>query len=91
MYRCKYCKRPFHRLGDYRCHIRTHEQHLLGSPVKPPNQLLSRKSDGEGVFDFDGVLEQEDDLNFEGGIHSDIDSFYSDNAFDHGDTNNIEQ
>jgi hypothetical protein len=84
---CKYFKRPFHRLGDYRRHVRTHE-HLPGSPAKPPNQLLSRRSDGEGVFDFDGVLDTEDDFVVEGGFHSDDDSFYSDVEFQHNDTGN---
>ena len=85
---CKYCRRPFHRLGDYRRHVRTHEQQLPGSPAKPPNQLLSRRSDGEGVFDFDGVLDTEDDFVVERGFHSDVDSFYSDIEFQHDDTGN---
>ena len=67
--------------------MRVHKSKLPDSPVKPPNALLSRKSDSEGVFDFDGVLQREDDgtthefapasicSNAE---HSDVDSFYSD-------------
>jgi hypothetical protein len=59
--------------------------------VKPPNQLLSRKSDGEGVFDFDGILDREDDFNYEIALDSDVDSFYSDAAaFDHADNNNAD-
>jgi len=49
--------------------------------VKPSNQLLSRKSDGEGVFDFDGVLDREDNFNYEIALDSDVDSFYSDAAY----------
>ena len=59
------------------------------SPAKPPNQLLSRNSNGEGVFDFDGVLDVEEDFNYEMEVHSDVDSFFSDNVFEHdedGDT-----
>ena len=63
-------------------------KHLPGSPAKPPNQLLSRRSDSKGVFDFDGVLDSEDDVVVEGGFHSDIDSFYSDIEFHHDDTGN---
>ena len=82
-YVCKYCYRPFHRLGCYRRHVRTHLNELPDSPIKPPNQLLSRKSDGEGVFDFDGVLDSEDNLNVGGELDSDVDSFYSDCDFHH--------
>jgi hypothetical protein len=88
LFQCKYCtRRPFHRLTDYRRHIRTHEQQLPDSPAKPPNQLLSRNSNGEGVFDFDGVLEVEEDFNYESVVDSDVDSFYSDNKFELNDSN----
>ena len=85
-YVCKFCHRPFHRLGCYRRHIRTHQQELPDSPIKPPNQLLSRKSDGEGIFDFDGVLDCEDNCDMVGNLDSDVDSFYSDFEFHRDET-----
>ena len=69
--------------------MRVHKSKLPDSPAKPPNALLSRKSDGEGVFDFGGILEREDDgrhgfaqSNCSHGERSDVDSFYSDAEFD---------
>ena len=62
LYACKYCVSDFHRLADYRRHMRVHKSLLPNSPAKPPNALLSRKSDGEGVFDFDGVLQREEEF-----------------------------
>ena len=62
---------------------------LPGSPAKPPNQLLSRKSDGEGVFDFDGVLECEEEFTFDLAVDSDADSYYSDAVIEQEETNNM--
>ena len=78
-------------MADYRRHMRVHKSKLPDSPVKPPNALLSRKSDGKGVFDFDGILEREADCKEEftpasicsNAKRSDIDSFYSDAELDH--------
>jgi hypothetical protein len=65
--------------------MRAHECELPDSPLKPPNELLSQKSNGEGAFDFDGVLDDEDgDCKDEftpasicsDAEHSDVDSFY---------------
>ena len=71
--------------------MRVHKSKLPDSPAKPPNALLSRKADGEGVFDFDGVLERESDCQHEftqasicsNAKHSDVDSFYSDAELDY--------
>ena len=91
LYPCKHCISEFHRLADYRRHMRVHKSKLPDSPAKPPNALLSRKADGEGVFDFDGVLERESDCQHEftqasicsNAKHSDVDSFYSDAELDY--------
>ena len=58
--------------------MRVHKQQLPDSPVKPPNQLLSRHSttDGDGVFNFDEVLYREDEEHIS--VASDADSYYSD-------------
>ena len=64
---------------------------LPGSPAKPPNQLLSRKSDGEGVFDFDGVLDCKEEFTYDHAVDSDVDSFYSDSQFEHDETNSINE
>lgn len=60
--------------------MRVHEQRLPDSPVKPPNQLLSRHSrtEGDGVFDFDEVLYWEDNDQFMIEPDSDADLYYSD-------------
>jgi hypothetical protein len=70
--------------------MRVHKSKLPDSPAKPPNALLSRKADGEGVFDFDGILEREDKFQHDftqasicsNAKHSDVDSFYSDADLD---------
>lgn len=58
--------------------MRVHKQQLPDSPVKPPNQLLSRHSttDADGVFDFDEVLYREEEEHIS--VASDADSYYSD-------------
>ena len=97
LYACKYCVSDFHRLADYRRHMRVHKSLLPNSPAKPPNALLSRKSDGEGVFDFDGVLQREEEFSpaspGSNAERSDVDSYYSDaelNNISYGNNNDDE-
>ena len=82
---CKYCPQVFCRLTDYRGHTRVYKS-KSESPLRVPNQLLSRLSEnnGDGVFDFDNVIDYEwhEDCH-EDKQDSETDLYYSDSAMDH--------
>ena len=82
---CKYCPQVFCRLTDYRRHTRVHKS-KSESPLRAPNQLLSRLSEnnGDGVFDFDNVIDYEYNEDFhEDKQDSEKDTYYSDSEMDH--------